>query len=79
MASDTEVHRKQKYDTEFLHVEKMAPTDIHPCLVNVYGDQIAGVSTVRQWVVYFSSGDSDSRSPPLEQIVECGMQALVCC
>ena len=26
------------------------------------------VSTVRQWVVHFSSGDSDSGSPPLVQI-----------
>ena len=26
------------------------------------------VSTVKQWVVHFSSGDSDSGSPPLMQI-----------
>ena len=27
------------------------------------------VSTVRQWVVFFSSGDSNSGSPPLVQII----------
>jgi len=45
---------------QFLHAEKMAPTDIHWHLLNVYyGDQTLAVSTVRQWVVHFSSGDSD--------------------
>jgi len=29
--------------------EKMAPTDIHCCLMNVYGDQTVGMSTVRWW------------------------------
>jgi len=29
----------QMNGTEFLHVEKMLPTDIHPCLLNVCGDQ----------------------------------------
>ena len=29
MASDMEVWMKQRCVTEFLHVEKMAPTDIH--------------------------------------------------
>jgi len=32
MVSDVEVHMKQRGGTEFLHVEKMAPTDIHRCL-----------------------------------------------
>ena len=29
MVSDMEAHVKEKCVTEFLHVEKMAPTDIH--------------------------------------------------
>ena len=29
MTSDMEEHLKQRCVTEFLHVEKMAPTDIH--------------------------------------------------
>ena len=29
LASDMEVHMKPKCEAEFLHVEKMAPTDIH--------------------------------------------------
>ena len=55
---DTEVHMKQRRVTEFLHVGK----EWHPrmCLLNVYGDQTVDVSTVRQWVVRFSSGDSGS-------------------
>jgi len=56
MESDTEVRMKQRSLIEFLHVEKIAPLDIHWCLLNVHGDQAVDV---RQWVVYFSSGDSD--------------------
>jgi len=37
-------------------------------LLNVYGDQIVGVSTVRWWVVLFSSGDSDSGSPLVQTV-----------
>ena len=33
MASDTEVFLLQRCVTEFLHVEKMAPTDIHRLLL----------------------------------------------
>ena len=58
----------QKYVTEFPHAEKMAPTDIHQCLLNIYGDQTADVSTVRQWIMHFSSSDSNSGSPPLMRI-----------
>ena len=39
--------------TEFLHAEKMAPINIHQHLLNIYG---VNVSTVRQWVMHFSSG-----------------------
>ena len=52
--------------TEFLRAENMAPIDTHQRLLNVYGDQTADVSTVRQWMVRFSSGDSGS--PPLVHI-----------
>ena len=44
--------------------KKMTHTDIHR-LLNIYGDQTVDVSTVRQWVVHFSSGNSDSGSLPL--------------
>ena len=54
-----EVRMKQRCVTEFLHAEKLAPTDIHQCLLNVSGDQTVDVSTVRRWLVCFSSGDSD--------------------
>lgn len=39
MAFDMEVSMKQKCVIEYLHVEKMAPTDIHWCLLYTYGDQ----------------------------------------
>ena len=44
-----------------LHVEKMAPTDIHWCLLNIYGDQTVDVSTVRLFVFHFSGGNSDMK------------------
>ena len=49
----------------------MAPIDIHGHLLNICRDQTVDVSTVKQWVVYFSSGnsDSDNGSPPAEQIL----------
>jgi hypothetical protein len=34
-------------------------------LLNVYGGKTVDVSTVRRWVVSFSSGDSDVRNRPL--------------
>ena len=46
MASDTEMHMKQRCVIEFLHAEKIAPNDIQ-CLLNVYGAQTVDVSTVR--------------------------------
>jgi len=62
MESDMEVHMKKRHRIEFLHVEKMAPTDIHQHLLDVYGDQAVDVSTVRQWMVSFRSGNRDSVS-----------------
>ena len=69
VVSDMEVHMKQRYALEIFHVEKMAPIDIHWLLLNVYGDWTLDVSSVRQWVLCFSSGESDSGSPLLVQIV----------
>ena len=39
MASDMEVHMKQRGATEFLHAEKTALSDIYRHLVNVSRDQ----------------------------------------
>ena len=64
MASDMEVRMKQICVNEFLHAEKIAPSDIHRRLLNVYGDQTLDVSTVRRWVAHFSSGDSDVKDKP---------------
>ena len=35
MMSDMEVLMKQRCVTEFLHAEKVAPTDIHRCWLNI--------------------------------------------
>ena len=52
MVSDMEVCMNQRCVTEFLHAEKIAPTDIHQLLLNVDGDQTVDVSTVRDgWCV----------------------------
>jgi len=48
MVSDVEAHVKQTCVIEFFSTEKMAPSDIHQCLLNVYGDQTVDVSRVRQ-------------------------------
>ena len=47
MASDMEVQMKQRCETEFIHAEKMAPTDIHRHLLSVYRDQTVDGSTVK--------------------------------
>ena len=60
---------KQRCIIEFLHLDKMAPSDVHRCLLSIYGDQTVDVSTVRWWVVLFSCGDSSSGPPLLVQIV----------
>ena len=59
---------------------KMAPIDSHWCLLNVSGDQPVDVSTVRWWVVHFSSGDSDIKVKQCSEwpcrLYEHGMLAL---
>ena len=42
----------------------IAPNDIHQWLLNVYRDQTVDVSAARQWVVRFSSGNSDVKDKP---------------
>ena len=64
MVSDMEVHMKQRHATEFLHVEKMASIDTDQCLLSVDGDQTMGLSTVRWWVLHFSSVDRNMKSKP---------------
>ena len=61
-----EVWMKQRCITEFIHMDKMAPTDIHEHLLNIDGDKSMDGSTARQWLVSFYNGDSGS--PPLLQI-----------
>ena len=71
MVSIMEVCMKQRSGTEFLYAEKMASTDIPRCLLNIHGDQTVHVSTVRQWVVHFSSDYSNIGSPLLMQAFTC--------
>ena len=77
MVSGMEVSLKQRCITEFLHAEKMVPTDIHQHLLNIYGDQTVDVSTVRRWwVVCFSRGDSKSRSSLVQMFTSSACRLL---
>lgn len=67
MVPDMEVSMKRSCDIEFFRVEENSSFDIHQHFLDVCGDQAVGVSTVRGWVVHFSSGHSDSGSPLLLQ------------
>ena len=72
MVSNVEVCLKQSCVIEFLHAEEVAPTEFH-------GDQRDDVSTVKRWVVHFSSDDSNSGSPLLVQIFMSSVQFLFLC
>lgn len=58
MISDMEAQIKQRCGTELLHA------DIRRCLLNVYGHQTLHMSTVRRWLVCFSSNDSNMKDKP---------------
>ena len=64
MASDIYAPIKQRRVTEFLHAQKMATADTDQWLLNFYGDQTVDMSTVKQWVVHFSSGEMYDRYEP---------------
>jgi len=64
MEPDVEVCMKQRSLNSSMQ-KKVAPSDIHQCLLNIYGDQTVNVSIVRWWVVHFSSGDSDMKDKSL--------------
>lgn len=46
-ASDMEECMKHRCITEFLCEEKIAPINIHQCLLNICGEQTVDVGTVR--------------------------------
>ena len=77
MAYDMEVCMEQRCVIQFLQAEKMAPIDIHQHLLNIYGDQTMDVSTVRWWVVYFSSGLQHWVTSTAADFYECSTQALI--
>jgi hypothetical protein len=64
MASDLDVHTKQRCVLNSSMRERISPVDIHGRLLNIYGDQTVDVRTVRRWVVRFSRGGSDVRDRP---------------
>ena len=61
VTSDVEIHTKQRCVIEFLHVESFVPIDFNLCLLSTEGDQTVDVSTIRQRIVNFSTGDSDMK------------------
>ena len=64
MMPDVKLCMKQRCGTEFIHAEKMASINVHQHLLNISGDQTVDVSTVRLWVVYFSSSNSAMKDKP---------------
>ena len=83
VVSYTEICRKQGLVIEFLHEEEMGSTDIHRHLLRVGGDQTVDVSTVRWWVVCFSSGNSNMKDKPCSRwscrflSVACGLLFII--
>ena len=71
MASNNEARMKHF----FPHVEKRVPSDIQR-LLNIYEDQIMGVSTVMWWVMCPSSGNSDVKDKPCSRWPCTGMTSL---
>lgn len=61
MVSDMKVHKKHWYVIKFHHKEILHQLTFIAkyYLRNVYGDQKADVSTVRWWIICFSSGSRD--------------------
>lgn len=45
----------------------IAAVDIHRCLLNIHRDQRVDVSTVKQWVLRFSSSDTDLKDKPCSE------------
>jgi len=68
MVCDKAGWMKERCLIRFLHAEKMAPTDIHGRLLNIYGDKTVDVRTVSGCVVHFNSNVKDKL---------CSGQALV--
>ena len=81
MASDMEVHiQSNGVSLKSAMWKKMVPTDIHQCLLNVCGEQTVDVSTVRCWVVCFSSDNCDSGSACASvDFYKHGLRALAHC
>ena len=66
MASDMEVQKKQRFISEFLHVEK---NYTHWHSLNIYSDPEVEMSTVRQRVVPCSGGDSDVKDKSFWMVI----------
>jgi len=62
ITSNMELHMKQRCGVESMQIQKY--TRWHSFALNVYGDQTGPVSTVRWWVVHFSTDNSDVKEKP---------------
>ena len=58
---------KQRCVTDFPHVKKNTSIVIHQGVLNVCGDQPVDVSTVRLWMVHFSSDGSYVKDKPFSR------------
>jgi len=72
---------KQRCKNEFLHEEKITPTDIHWRLLNISGGQTVDASTVRWSEVHFNSGNTDMKDKPCSKMAmqnyKCNMLAFL--
>lgn len=64
MMSHMEGCMKQSLSLNYTVWKKIAPTNICWHLLSIHGHQPVDVSTVRWWLVHFSSGDSKVKNKP---------------
>lgn len=53
------IHTNQRSLTDFIHAVKTVHTDIYQRFLNIYGQQIVDVRTIRWCVINFGSSEND--------------------
>lgn len=49
---------------QFFHTENITPIDLHQHFLDIYGNQTVDVSTLRWWVIHFSSDNNNVCDKP---------------
>jgi len=79
MEYDIEVCTERRCGTEFFHIEKMAPTDIHWFFLNIYGDEIVDMGTLKGGWCVSAAGTVEVVFPADAHSNKHGIQALIHC